>query len=314
MNISTEVIEFPFVNTFTISRESRIVQKIVRCKILQNDAEGIGECTPYKHYGESCESVITQIQSLNNLQFDREKLKDLLPAGAARNAVDSALWRLENKGRLPREKFNLKHNYVTAMTVSIASLEEMRNKSIDLVNAGAKLLKIKLDANQVLEKVKAIRDACPNVDLILDANESWQILDLEVLLSALSNLNIKMIEQPLPAQNDDILSKFNHPIDICADESFHGKEHLMQLKNKYEMINIKLDKTGGLTEALEIEQLAIKNGFKIMLGCMVGSNLAMEAALPIANHAEIIDLDGGFLIKADYTDLIQYKDGQIVLS
>lgn len=318
MIISAQHERFPLARPFTISRGTRTHQDVVTVTIEQNGISANAECTPYPRYGESVESVIEQIEALNQQLSEqvlsRANLHQYLPAGAARNAVDCALWRLEYQNMFPFQTFDIKSEIITAMTVSIDTPDAMAKQATELCALGAKLLKVKLNHELIIDRVQAVRESAPNVDIILDANEAWGELDLEALFEQLAQFRISMIEQPVPKGEDSKLLGINHPITLCADESCHTRDDLNRLVGCYEMINIKLDKTGGLTEALALEANARNLGFKIMVGCMVGSSLAMEAALPIATHAEIVDLDGPVLLKQDRENGLLYQDGLMHLS
>lgn len=198
------------------------------------------------------------------------------------------------------------------MTVSIDTANVMASQAAELAVNGATLLKIKLDAEAVIERVSAIRKAVPDIPLILDANEAWGDLPLSPLFDALAPLNIKMIEQPVPAEQTSQLKGIPHPIPLCADESCHTSQDIAALTGCFEMVNIKLDKTGGLTEALKLEQTARAAGFDIMVGCMVGTSLAMEMALPLASRASIVDLDGPVLLGYDRPRGLRYQNGMIL--
>lgn len=317
MILSAQHEQFPLARPFTISRGTRTHQDVVTVAIKHNDQSATAECTPYPRYGESVESVVKQIESLNHqlpeIQLTRTNLPQYLPAGAARNAVDCALWRLEYQAAFPLQVFAIKPEIVTAMTVSLDTPQAMAKQAMELCKLGTKLVKIKLNHELIIERVKAVRKSAPDVDIILDANEAWGELDLDKLFKQLTHFNIRMIEQPVPKGGDNKLLGINHPIALCADESCHTSNDLDNLIGCYEMINIKLDKTGGLTEALALETKARALGFKIMVGCMVGSSLAMEAALPVATHAEIVDLDGPVLLKQDRANGLLYKAGMIHL-
>lgn len=202
---------------------------------------------------------------------------------------------------------------ITAETLSLDTVANMAAAAEDAVSRGAILLKIKLNREEILEKVAAIRAAAPHATLIIDANEAWSGVDLHSLLNALLPYNIAMVEQPLPAGQDQDLQRFTHPIPVCADESCHTREDIAQLRNRYEMINIKLDKCGGLTEALAMVEEAQKLDMRLMVGCMLGSSLAMEAALPVAIAAEHIDLDGPIWLAADSSPFLSYSQGRIWL-
>ncbi|MFA0306499.1 N-acetyl-D-Glu racemase DgcA [Vibrio splendidus] len=329
MKITAEPITIAMQTAFRISRGSRTECHVVRVYIEHDGKQAQGECTPYPRYGESSESVLAQIQQASSAlegMFERgvtdpaelrDHLQSLLTGGAARNAVDCALWELEAKQHdqvFPNSLFELPNQIVTAMTVSIGTPEAMATQARDYVVNGAKLLKVKLDGEQVVERVRAVRrEAAADVQIVLDANEAWTGLNLEELFNQLTEFDIAMIEQPLPQQHDASLAHINHPIPLCADESCHTTSQLSSLLGKYEMVNIKLDKTGGLTEALVLAEEAQRLGFTLMSGCMLGTSLAMRAALPIAVQSEIVDLDGPVLLGQDVSPALTYRDGMIIL-
>lgn len=307
---------------FVISRGARTHCHTVRVTISHDHQQGIGECTPYPRYGESVESVIAQIESWTSglISLSPQEAKQHLqsmPAGAARNAVDCALWDLISKlegTSFPSPTFTISPAIETAMTVSIGEAEAMATQAKQYVDQGATLLKVKLDGESVVERVAAVRAAAPNSKIVLDANEAWGTLDLEQLFEQLVPFDITMIEQPLPSGEDQLLASISHPIPLCADESCHTRAQLADLKGLYEMVNIKLDKTGGLTEALLLEKQAREDGFSIMAGCMLGTSIAMKAALPIATNAEVVDLDGPVLLGEDIEDGLKYHSGKLHLS
>ncbi|WP_041394737.1 N-acetyl-D-Glu racemase DgcA [Photobacterium profundum] len=316
--------QFPLARSFTISRGSRTHVDVVKVTIEHKGIIAEGECTPYARYGETVESVTEQIKYVASHAEDQSNLHQSLPqllsAGAARNAIDCALWRLEQQQKgidFPIQSFDIKANIITAMTVSIDTPEIMADQAREYCELGAKLLKVKLDSEQIIERVKAIRAAiqgiAPDTKIILDANEAWGELDLNAIFSQLAELNITMIEQPVAKGEDSKLLGIPHPVPLCADESCHTSQDLALLLGCYEMVNIKLDKTGGLTEALTLESKAIEMGFTIMMGCMLGTSLAMEAALPIAARAEIVDLDGPVLLAHDRKNGLRYQSGHIVI-
>jgi len=306
---------------FSISRGTRTHVDVVRVCVSHQGHTGEGECTPYPRYGESVESVMNQIESFSHLlsgspKLARLRLLEKMPAGAARNALDSALWQLEAKqcdSQFPSPLFAVDSSIETAMTVSIASPKEMAMQAKSYIDDGATLLKVKLDQYLIVERIEAIRDVAPKAKLIVDANEAWGKLNLESLFKQLVPFNIAMIEQPLPKGEEQPLSNVVRPIPVCADESCHTAQDLEKLLGCYDMINIKLDKTGGLTEALRLEQLAREHGLQIMVGCMLGTSLAMKAALPIATRAEIVDLDGPVLLGVEEVDGIHYANGRMTL-
>ena len=328
MKIHVEPVTIAMATPFRISRGSRTECHVVRVTVEQSGISAQGECTPYPRYGESVESVIKAIsQAAHELQglfakgdanivSLREKLQTLLPAGAARNALDCAMWNLQAKlagKQHAQDLFDLPTSIVTAMTVSINTPEAMANQTRSYIEQGAKLLKVKLDGEQVIERVRAVREAAGDAMIVLDANEAWQELDLDATFAALTPLNIAMIEQPLPSNDDDKLKDISHPIPLCADESCHTRQQLHELVGKYEMVNIKLDKTGGLTEALLLAEEAKHLGFTLMSGCMLGTSLAMRAALPIAVQSKVVDLDGPILLGQDIEPALVYREGEIVL-
>ncbi|MGR5177063.1 N-acetyl-D-Glu racemase DgcA [Vibrio parahaemolyticus] len=306
---------------FTISRGTRTHCDVVRVTIEYQDFLSQGECTPYPRYGESVDSVIAQINNFSKALVALDPLEARIalqsfPAGAARNALDCALWSMESRlseSVFPSPYFSIQPVIETAMTVSLADTATMTEQAKQYVDQGATLLKVKLDAESVIDKVHAIRQAVPETKIIIDANEAWHTLDLVSIFEQLTPLNIAMIEQPVPSGQDHLLKGIDHPIPLCADESCHTRAELNALIDCYEMINIKLDKTGGLTEALALEARAREEGLAIMCGCMLGTSLAMKAALPIATNAEIVDLDGPVLLGSDIEDGLTYLNGTLVL-
>lgn len=322
MRIEAKPHSIALATPFVISRGARTHCHTVRVSIELGGVLGVGECTPYPRYDESVESVIAQIEhwqkELSHLvPIEAKRALQTMPAGAARNALDCALWdlitKLDNSG-FPAPYFEINPSIETAMTVSIGDPSTMAKQAENYAKLGASLLKVKLDNELVVERVAAVRQAAPLSKIILDANEAWQGLDLESLFARLESYDIAMIEQPLPAGEDSDLANLKHPIPLCADESCHTRKELSKLAGCYEMINIKLDKTGGLTEALLLEKEARAQGFSIMVGCMLGTSVAMKAALPIAHRAEIVDLDGPVLLGQDETDGLEYHSGQLHLA
>jgi len=315
-----EVLELPLARPFAISRGTRTAVTVIRVTLEQNGFIGRGECTPTPRYEETPESVNAELEALRadiEAGLSRVDLQTRLHAGSARNALDCALWRLD--AALAKQSFwhltqqEQPISVITAETLSLDTVANMAAAAEDAVSRGAILLKIKLNREEILEKVAAIRAAAPHATLIIDANEAWSGVDLHSLLNALLPYNIAMVEQPLPAGQDQDLQRFTHPIPVCADESCHTREDIAQLRNRYEMINIKLDKCGGLTEALAMVEEAQKLDMRLMVGCMLGSSLAMEAALPVAIAAEHIDLDGPIWLAADSSPFLSYSQGRIWL-
>ena len=315
-----QLLELPLARPFAISRGTRTAVTVIRVTLEQNGFIGRGECTPTPRYSETAESVHAQLEALQadiEAGLSRDALQTRLAAGSARNALDCALWRLnaalakQTLWQQAARKVPL--SVVTAETLSLDTRENMAEAAADAVSRGAVLLKIKLNRDEILEKVAAIRAVAPHATLIIDANEAWAGLDLQSLFNALLPYNIAMIEQPLPAGQDSDLQRFTHPIPLCADESCHTVADIEGLRNRYEMINIKLDKCGGLTEALAMVAEAKKQKMRLMVGCMLGSSLAMEAALPVAIDAEHVDLDGPIWLAADSSPFLTYSQGRIWL-
>lgn len=311
---------WPLHTPFVISRGSRSEACVVVVEIEEDGIKGGGECTPYPRYGESLASVMAQIMTLvPDLQtgLTRESLQQRLPAGAARNAIDCALWSLEaaqQQTTLPSLLgITLPGAVVTAQTVVIGEPEQMAASAKALYDSGATLLKIKLDDRLISERMVAIRSAVPQATLIVDANESWHSEGLAARCQLLADLDVAMLEQPLPAHEDAALANFIHPLPVCADESCHTRDSLDSLKGRYEMVNIKLDKTGGLTEALALAKAAHEQGFTLMLGCMLCTSRAIGAALPLANQVRFADLDGPTWLAVDVSPALNFTTGVLHL-
>ncbi len=310
--------EFPLKEAFTISRGSRTAATVVHVR-LHDDATGHvghGECVPYSRYGETVEGVVDTVLSLKTEiadGLDRAALQDRLPAGAARNAVDCAFWDLEAKNAV-RPVYRLAgleapKPVVTAFTLSLAEPRAMGEAARR--NAARPLLKIKLggDAGEDVARLEAVRAGAPEARLIVDANEGWSLADYRALAPELVRLGVVLLEQPLPAGEDAGLAGIERPLPVCADESCHDRSTLPGLEGRYDMVNIKLDKTGGLTEALALREEALHRGFRIMVGCMVGTSLAMAPAVLLAQGADFADLDGPLLLARDRDTPLEH-DGQ----
>jgi len=305
---------WPLHSPFVISRGTRNEAVVVVVEIEQDGIKGVGECTPYPRYGESVESVMAQIMTVVEALESgatREQLQTLLPAGAARNAVDCALWdldaRIQGKPLSALTGVTLPEFVLTAQTVSIGTPEQMASSAAVLCEKGARLLKIKLDDRLITERMVAIRAAVPTATLIVDANESWSSDGLAARCQLLADLGVAMLEQPLPAAEDSQLENFIHPLPICADESCHTRESLAGLTRRYDMVNIKLDKTGGLTEALLLSEAAREQGFEVMLGCMLCTSRAIAAALPLSVAARFADLDVPTWLAVDVEPALNYS-------
>ena len=291
---------FPLAQVFTISRGSRTEAQVLTVQLSEGGHQGRGECVPYARYGETLESVTAQIEGLPD-RMSREALVDLLPAGAARNAVDCALWDLEAKraGKRVWQLAGLPEPgpEITAYTLSLDTPEAMRAQAAK--NAWRPLLKIKLGTPDDMPRLEAVRAGAPASAIIVDANEGWSAEVYADLAPHLLRLGVQLVEQPLPAGADDALAGLERPVPVCADESCHDRSSLAGLKGKYDVINIKLDKTGGLSEALALRREGLALGFGVMVGCMVGSSLAMAPATLVAQGARIVDLDGPLLLARD---------------
>lgn len=311
---------WPLHTPFVISRGTRSEACVVVVEIEEEGVKGVGECTPYPRYGESIASVMAQIMALApelERGLTREALQTLLPAGAARNAVDSALWDLAARQQgislAALAGVTLPQTLITAQTVVIGEPAQMAASAKALYDAGARLLKVKLDDRLISERMVAIRGAVPQATLIVDANESWRSEGLAARCQLLADLDVAMLEQPLPAGEDAALANFIHPLPICADESCHTRESLADLQGRYDMVNIKLDKTGGITEALSLAAEARQRGFSLMLGCMLCTSRAIGAALPLANEVKFADLDGPTWLAVDVSPALQYSTGVVHL-
>ena len=298
--IQAKVDIFPLAQVFRISRGARTQAEVVSVVIKKNGLTGRGECVPYARYNETSESVIQQIESLPS-DINRQTLQNTLPAGAARNAVDCALWDLDcKKMDLPCWQLAgipMPKKLITAYTLSLDEPENMLKQAEK--NSNRPLLKIKLGTPNDMPRLEAVRKGAPNSKIIVDANEGWDAETYTKLAPDLVRLGVQLVEQPLPADKDDALIGLPRPLPICADESCHDRNSLPKLIGKYDFVNIKLDKTGGLTEALYLKNKALEDGFKIMVGCMVGSSLAMAPATLIAQNATFVDLDGPLLLAKD---------------
>ena len=291
---------FRLAQVFTISRGSRSEAHVLTVTVTDGGHKGWGECVPYARYGETLDSVSDQIAGLPAM-FDRAGLYDLLPAGAARNAVDCAMWDLAAKqaGKRVWDLTGLEppRPQITAYTLSLETPEVMQAQAAQ--NAHRPLLKIKLGTPDDMPRLEAVRKGAPAARIIVDANEGWSADVYTDLAPHLVRLGVDLVEQPLPAGEDDALIGMARPVPVCADESCHDRASLAALKGKYDVVNIKLDKTGGLTEALALKDAALAQGYGVMVGCMVGSSLAMAPAVLVAQGAAVVDLDGPLLLAED---------------
>lgn len=308
MQIEVSADVFRLAQVFTIARGSRTEAKVLSVRITDGGVTGQGECVPYARYGETLESVTAEIEGLS-LPIDRMGLQAALPPGAARNAVDCALWDLEaKKAGVPAwvlAGLDAPGPEVTAYTLSLATPDKMETQAAE--NAFRPLLKTKLGGgDEDVARIEAVRRGAPEARIIVDANEGWTPELYRTLAPVLVKLGVEMVEQPFPAGDDDALADLERVLPVCADESCHDRASLATLKGKYDIVNIKLDKTGGLTEALELRRAALAEGFGVMVGCMVGSSLAMAPAVLVAQGAAYTDLDGPLLLAEDRTPALKF--------
>ncbi len=312
-SLSVRQERFPIRGTFRISRGAKTEALVLVAELRDVDGRvGRGECVPYARYGESVEGVEAALRAVSDAfsrGLSRRALSHVLPAGAARNALDCALWDLEARrtGRPAWELAGLARPepVVTTFTLSIDTPEAMAEAARAIARP---LLKLKLAGDGAdLDRVAAVRDAAPSSRLIVDANEGWKPDDLATLPAAFAKLGVEMIEQPLPAGADGALIGFDSPVRLGADESAHGLDGLEELARRYQVVNIKLDKTGGLTEALAVKARAQALGLDVMVGCMVATSLSMAPALLLAQGADYVDLDGPLLLARDREPGLVYE-------
>jgi L-alanine-DL-glutamate epimerase-like enolase superfamily enzyme len=303
---------FRLAEVFTISRGSRTEAKVLTAQITRDGAKGWGECVPYARYGETLDSVTAQIIGLPD-EISRAALQDALEPGAARNAVDCALWDLAAKQAGKRvwqlAGLTAPGPEITAFTLSLDTPENMRAAAAK--HAHRPLLKIKLGTPDDMARLEAVRAGAPDAAIIVDANEGWSAEVYSDLAPHLVRMGVKLVEQPMPAGQDGMLAEIARPLPVCADESCHDRASLADLKGKYDVVNIKLDKTGGLTEALALRDAARAEGYGIMVGCMVGSSLAMAPAVLLAQGAGFIDLDGPLLLAEDRENPLKYDESGV---
>jgi L-alanine-DL-glutamate epimerase-like enolase superfamily enzyme len=314
LSLSAE--NWPIRGTFAISRGAKTEAVVVTAEIGDGKARGRGECVPYTRYGENVESVRATLEAMRpriEAGLSRAELQKVMPAGAARNALDCALWDLAAKraGRPAYELAGLRapSPLTTALTISLAAP--------DIMAAAARaagdrtLLKVKLGANGDPERIAAVRGAAPHAKLIVDANEGWDEDNLAANLAACAEAGVALVEQPLPAGRDEVLARAARPLPVCADESAHDRASLPALAGKYDAVNIKLDKAGGLTEGLAMAAEARQRGLTIMVGCMVATSLAMAPAILLAQGADFVDLDGPLLLAKDRPHGLLYRDSHV---
>ncbi|MCL7998187.1 dipeptide epimerase [Brucella sp. 21LCYQ03] len=302
---------YPIAGKFTISRGSKTEALVVVCEIGRDGKFGRGECVPYARYGESIESVSEQIEAARDAIENgatRQDIQTIMPAGAARNAVDCAFWDLEAKlsGVSVADMLGTSARAVeTAITVSLGTPEEMAESTAKV--AHYPLIKVKMGGDNDIQRIQSVANAAPNSRIIIDANEGWTDENIAENMAAAAKAGVVLIEQPLPAGKDEILSRIDRPVIICADESVHTSVGLEELATRYDAVNIKLDKAGGLTEGLVMREKATSLGLKIMVGCMVGTSLGMAPAVLLAQKADVVDLDGPLLLAQDRVPGLRYE-------
>jgi L-alanine-DL-glutamate epimerase-like enolase superfamily enzyme len=304
--VSARIERWPIKGAFTIARGTKTEAEVIVVELTDGQITGRGECVPYARYGETTKSVMAQIRGA--YAADREGLRTVLPAGAARNGLDCAMWDFEAKIRdSPAPAMAgaaLLQPLLSAYTLSLNTPEVMASRA---ANAGGfPLLKLKLGADGDDDRLYAIREARPDARLIVDANEGWRRGNVASRLGLCAEVGVEVVEQPLPAEIDSILEELPKPVPVCADESAHTAADIARLARRYEAVNIKLDKAGGLTEGLAMLQAARAVGLKVMVGCMVSTSLAMAPALILAQNADWVDLDGPLLLKQDRTPGLSY--------
>jgi len=321
MNLTVRIERWPLQRAFTISRGSKTEAVVVVAEIERDGHRGRGEAVPYLRYGETPEGVAAAIAATDDALrggLDRIGLQSAMPHGAARNALDCAFWDLAAKqaGRAAHDVAALPapKSVVTAYAISLDAPEAMADAAARA--ASRPLLKVKLGGGHDSRyddgaRIAAVRRAAPKAELIVDANEGWSEHDLERNLGACMRAGVTLIEQPLPEGRDAALARISRPIPICADESVHDRASLNAIGGKYDAINVKLDKAGGLTEALALATEAERRGFGVMVGCMVATSLAMAPAMLVAQRARVVDLDGPLLLAEDRPHGLRYE-GSVV--
>jgi L-alanine-DL-glutamate epimerase-like enolase superfamily enzyme len=316
LKLNARIERWPIAGSFAISRGAKTEAVTVVAKVSLGGMTGRGECVPYSRYGETPEATLVALKAAREplrAGLEREALQALMPAGAARSALDCALLDLEAKIRGERVWSMLgrpaPRACTTAYTISLGTPEVMAAAAARA--AHRPLLKIKLGGEGDGERIAAVRKAAPESELIVDANEAWTARNLEQNLAACAEVGVTLVEQPLAAGRDDLLARIKRPVAVCADESVHDRATLKGLRERYDAVNIKLDKTGGLTEALAMADAARALGFEIMVGCMVATSLAMAPAMLLTPQARFVDLDGPLLLKGDREDGLRY-DGSLV--
>lgn len=313
LRLEAEIERWPLASAFVISRGAKREAQVVVARVADGRFTGRGECVPYPRYRQSPQATLAALSSVPPALLDRERLQRDWPPDAARNALDCALWDLEAK-RSHRSAAELAglaplRPLLTCYTISLGTPEAMAAAAKAVPQLS--LLKLKLGQPGDDERMRAVREARPDARLVVDANEGWRAEDLGRLFQAAADVGIELIEQPLPADADSALAGIERPVPICADESAHVTDGLAALRDRYDAVNIKLDKTGGLTEALRMAREARALGFRIMAGCMVATSLAMAPAVLVGQLADWVDLDGPLLLAKDREWGLNIRDGVI---
>lgn len=315
LRISVEIETWPLASTFVISRGAKTEAKVVVATVHDDASTGRGECVPYARYGETVDGVAAAIARLDRRIESRDDLLASDISGAARNAVDCALWDLEAKrsGQPAHVLAGLPAlaPCTTCYTISLGPPDAMAAAAKAAVARGLPLIKLKLGGAGDAERLRAVRAACPTARLVADANEAWNEALLPTLMDVAADCDLELVEQPLPAGEDAALARLTRRVPVCADESLHTRGEIAALSGRYDAINIKLDKAGGLTEALLLAEAARTHGLRIMVGCMVATSLAMAPAMLLAQQAQWVDLDGPLLLARDRTPGLRY-DGALV--
>ena len=317
MDVFAPTESWPIAGAFTIARGSKTAAEVVVVSVRDGDLIGMGECLPYPRYGQTLQGTLEEIRAVaaDHANLDRRQLAARMPAGPAGNALDCALWDLEAR-RSGQPVWKLAglaepQPVVTALTIVLGTPAEMREAAER--HARRALLKIKLGAGpeEDIERLHEVRRGAPDARLIVDANEGWSLGELERVAPVAADLGVEMIEQPLPAAEDEALDRYLSPLPIGADESLRAGADLDRLSRRYQVANIKLDKTGGLTEALTLQAQAEALGMEIMVGCMVATSLSMAPALLLAQTARFVDLDGPLLLVRDRQPGLDYHDSVV---
>lgn len=304
---------WPLSRPFRIARGVKTAADVVLVEASDGVRVGYGEAVPYARYGESVDSVLAQIATVADHGLTRAALQSAMPAGAARNAIDCALWDLEAQqtGRSVAALTGLNEpdSVVTAVTVSLDTPEAMAAAAAEI--AASPLIKVKVDANAPLDAVAAVRRAAPRARLIVDPNESWSVELLAELLPHLANLRVDLVEQPVPADQDEPLERLTPAVPLCADESAHTSADLAHVARRYQAVNVKLDKTGGFTEAVKMRAEIQRLGLTLMVGCMVSTSLGVAPALLLATQASFVDLDGPWWLAKDRENGMIFEQGRM---